>query len=430
MGNHAYLVGKGPSLDNVEISWFDGDSPVWCLNQAADVIHALMPGRDIHCVQNDDWIKYTPPSDVTWHCHVRVPTGNHPKVERYHPEFLTGQWADPTCMCALELMRQAGYDDITMVAFDSHFWPASRDYAQAIGVKSKGDSCFDFYDTMMRKWARLNKVRLTWLDSDGEAHEDPLAFDNCIVGVAMVEKYIKQTDRMIESFLAHNPGWCAERLYNADLEAVLPHDCKRWSAFDKCEIGRWVAMRELLHKHDTVLYCDGDIRWYNQYETHLGVSMTLCPHYVTPKVMQLKKHQLFWDGVANIGIVEVGRSVETEGWFENARGIFDYIIGEVTKDPGRFRRHGTLWLQPLVSSVVDCGFNVGYNDDPGVDVASWNLRSGDRYVFEEDGVLYAKTYTGLTSLLKSVHFSSKSIDRLRETGLIMARLVEDYLNGF
>lgn len=427
MGKHVYLVAKGGSLDNVTSDWFDDSSPVWCLNQSATVIRRLLPDREVHCIQNDDWIKYTPPADVTWHCHLRVPVGNHPHVERYRPEFLTGNWADPTCMSALQLMYNAGYDDITMIGFDSHF-DKSKNYANVIGVKSKEDSPFNFYDTMMRRWALKKGVTLNWVDANGVAHPDDFKFRHCILGVAIGERYERQTDRMIDSFLKHNPDWTAERVYGDRLVDMLPKECKRYSDFDKCEIGRWVAMRNLLQEYDTVLYCDGDIRWFHPYSTHPDLSMVLCPHYVTLKVMQSKKHQLFWDGVANIGIVEVNRSTETEGKYENARGIFDHIINEVIRDPSRFRRHDKLWLQPLVSSVVDVGYNVAYNDDPGMDLASWNLRHGDRYVFEEEGELYAKTYTGLASYLKSVHFSSKSLDILASTSKLMERLVKEYRN--
>lgn len=416
----AFLVGKGKSLDFAKPEWFGVDEPVWCLNQATSVVCNILKEREIHCVQNDDWIQYTPPTSAVWHCAWRVPVGSHPNVKRYNVETLTGNWSDPTCMCALNLMKNEGFDEITMIGFDSHF-DGSLVYADAIGVKSKQTSDFTFYDTMMRRFARDNGMKLTWVDKDGVSHEDDFKFRRCIIGVAMGAKYEKQTDGMIDSFLKHNPDWKAERVYGDRLRNMLPAECRNWTPFDQCEIGRWIAMRELLHVYDTVVYSDGDIHWYGQYETHDQHSMVLYPHYVTRRKRQECKHQLFTDGIANIGIIEMSRSVETEGRFENARGIFDFVIGEVLHNPKGFQKHGTLWLQPLVSSIPDCGYDCVYNYDAGYDVAWWNLRKGDRELVEWEGRLCVGTPDDRLVPLVSFHFSSKSLEKLRLFGGDLAR---------
>lgn len=415
---HAYLVGKGPSLDEIQPGWFDADSPVWCLNQAASVMRALMPGRELHCVQNDPWIKYAPPSDVTWHRHHRVPAGGHPDTVEYDPELLTGHWASPTCMCALELLYRAGYDDITLFGFDSHF-SGTRDYADCLGVKADCIAPFEVYDTAMRRWARYSNVTLKWMDDEGVEHADkPLT--KCLVAVACGGKYVRQTERMAESFVRHNPGWDVAEFFDDGLSAVLPAECRKWSKFDRCEIGRWLAMEKALERWDTCLYCDGDIRWYAPYQESVRHDIVLYPHYVTDKAAQDAKHFILKDGRANLGMFEISRTVDRDR-------LFDYIVGEVMHSPNRFKHGDQLWLQNLISTLPECGFDAIYNMDPGYDCAAWALRHGDRIVFERDGVPWVKTNTQVKYPLRSFHFSSKSIGSLVAYGPTVQRLANDYL---
>lgn len=413
----AYLVGKGKSLDNVTANWFDGDFPIWCLNQSATVIYNLLKTREIHCIQNDPWIKYTPPQGVVWHCSLNVPVDDR-NVLRYNPETLTGNWANPTCICALELMKQAGFKEIIMIGFDSHF-DGSRTYAEALKVKSDCIAPFEYYDTIIRRWADRNGIILKWVDENGLIHNETHKYKKCILGVAKGDKFEKQTNRMIDSFIKYNSGWEVEKFYGERLESILPKACKTWSDFNKCELGRWLAMRDLLNIYDTVLYCDGDVRWYAEYENH-DIEMVLTPHTVTKRASANMRHQLMKDGLANIGIVEVNRGVHHDM-------IFDFVIGETLHDPARFSHGKTLWLQNLVSCCSDVGFEVLWNDDPSVNVASWNIRKGDRTVIEKNGRFYV-VCDGKEYALKSFHFSSKSLHMLRFFGDAVVKLLEDYLN--
>lgn len=421
MSKHCYLCGKGKSLDNATPEWFpDKDAEIWCINQSCDVIHAMNTGHKLRCVVNDPWIDYVPPSDVIWHCGLGVPTGDHPLVRKYSPELLTGKWGSPTCMCALRLMLEDGCDAVTMVGFDSHF-TGSRAYADCLGVKSDEIAPYHFYDTMMRRFAARHRLSLGWVDGDGRIHADDRKFRKCLVAVSMGDRYIRQTEGMIRSFLEHNPGWSVERFYDGRLESLLPSSCQRWSLFNKCEIGRWLAMQKCLGEYDTVLYADGDIRWYGKYESDFDHTAVLCPHYVTGFARNNKKHWTMKDGAANIGIIEMNRSIECDG-------VFDFIINEVLHNPPYFMHRDQLWLQNLVSTLPDCGYDAVYSADPGMDVASWNLRSGDREVSIEDGRYMVRTCTGLVSGLVSFHFSSKSLGSLVNYGDAVRKLLEDYQN--
>jgi len=417
MSKKAYLCGKGRSLDSLKPEWFDVKrDEFWCINQAGTVIHNLLPNANIHVVQNDGWINYVPPEGVTWHCGLGVDTKDRPFMP-YCPEELTGNWASPTCMCALELMRREGFDEIHMVGFDSHF-DKSRTYANCIGVKADQIAPFEYYDTLMRWYARDNHITLHWMDGNGFLHEETNQFKCCILGVAKGAMYERQTDGMIASFLKHNPTWTAQRYYGDRLEKCLPSECRNWSDFNKCEIGRWIAMRDLLDEYDTVVYADGDVRWYYQYLWTGHHELVLTPHTVTLKGSSNMRHQIMKDGRANIGIVEVNRGFHHDM-------MFDFIIGEVLHKPEYFMHGRQLWLQPLVSSCADCGFDVNWNTYAGQNVASWALRKGDRSLVEKEGKYWVRA-NGMCVPLESFHFSSKSLQLL--AGLGAGKLLKEYLD--
>jgi len=420
MGRRAFLCGKGRSLDNAKPEWFGTDEPIWCLNQATDVICRMLPDRQITCCQNDPWINYVPPSNVAWHHGAGVNANGHPKARYYTVQKLTGQWSNPTCMCALQLLKNAGYDEITMIGFDSHF-DGSRTYADVLKVKSDEIAPYHKYDTMMRRWAYNNGVKLTWIDGNGNPSPDDFKFRKCLVAVAMGEKFIRQTEGMIRSFLAHNPDWEVCRFYDMNLVQLLPQQCRTWTPFNKCEIGRWFAMQKCLDKYDTVLYSDGDIRWYGKYEESDRHGMVLYPHYVTNHARSDAKHWLNKDGVANIGIMEMSRHIDNNG-------IFDFVIGEVLHTPDAFKHKDQLWLQNIVSCIPACGYDCVYNNHGGINVAAWNLRHMDREVFTQDGQYLVGTRDDELFPLVAFHFSSKSLNSLDNYGDAVRQLKKEFLN--
>lgn len=243
----------------------------------------------------------------------------------------------------------------------------------------------------------------------------------CLVAVAKGDKYERQTEGMISGFLRYNPGWHVERFYGKRIDEILPEECIQWNDFSKCELGRWLAVRACLGKYGTVVYCDGDMRWYGRYDTCLEHSIVLSPHYITDNAKRAAKHWIMKDGAANLGLFEVSRSPENDE-------LFDYIIGEVLHNPRAFMHGDQLWLQNLASTLPDCGFDAVYSDDPSVNVASWNLRMGDRIVVERDGACIVGC-GGLEYPLKSFHFSSKSLGSLPKYGPGVQRLLKEYANG-
>lgn len=242
--------------------------------------------------------------------------------------------------------------------------------------------------------------------------------EKCLVAVSIGEEYNKQTDKMAESFAKHNPDWDICKFYDADLECLLPPQCHSWSAFDKCELGRWIAVRRALEQHQTAVYSDGDIQWYAPYQTS-NRAMTLFPHCVTKSAQERRRHFLWKDGYANIGIFEVCQKEDTDK-------IFEFIIGEVMRNSNEYIKHGTLWLQPIVSFTTNL-YDVGYNMDAGYDVAFWNLFTGDREVVMWNGKRMVGTNENKLYDLVSFHFSAKSLHKLEGFGEVVKELKKEYL---
>jgi len=242
-----------------------------------------------------------------------------------------------------------------------------------------------------------------------------------LVAVSMGAVYNAQTDKMIESFQKHNPDWDVIKFYDNNLKNLLPMQCKSWSPFNMCEIGRWFAMQKALEQYKTIVYSDGDMRWYSKYETG-DHGMVLYPHYVTAKAKQAAKHFLYKDGIANIGIMEMSQHTDNVG-------IFDFVIGEVLYKPSNFFHGEQLWLQNIVSAIPDCGYDCVYNNHAGYNVAFWNLRREDREVIRWEGAIKVGTNENKLYDLVSFHFSSKSLHRLDEFGEVVAELKDGYLQG-
>jgi hypothetical protein len=243
--------------------------------------------------------------------------------------------------------------------------------------------------------------------------------DKALIAVAHGDRYARQTDRMVDSFIAHNPGWDVLRYYGGDLEALLPDACRGWTPFNKCEIGRWLAMGRALETHKTALYCDGDVRWYGKYQTG-SHAMSLTPHYVTAAARRNAKHWIWKDGAANIGIVEMKRHGQTDG-------ILDFVVGEVLHRPAAYMHGEQLWLQNIVSAVPECGFDCVFSRHAGLNVARWNLRKGDRVLERDGGKIKVSTPEGERFPLVAFHFSSKSLGSLDLCGDIASDLKRRYL---
>lgn len=249
----------------------------------------------------------------------------------------------------------------------------------------------------------------------------------CIVAVAYGEKYEMMGDLMIESFLKYNKGWEAERYYGSNIKVPVVCMKNGITPFNACEIGRWVAMRELLDKYDEVLYCDNDIRWYGKYKP-LKADVVLSPHYITNEAKYTKRHTQFYDGVFNEGIVYV------KG--DDGKKACDFIASEIAYNSVRFTwkdekvevgtRTGMIWIQELESYLPEIGLDCKIDNNPGANVAFWNLVCNERKIIIEDNGKYIVQCGNKKCDLQSFHFSSGSLHLLKSNNLAPLNLIREY----
>jgi len=59
-GKDCYIVGKGPSLDKLNMFTFDNDSPIICINEAGKIVEEIIGLKNpIYCIQQDAGLKDT-----------------------------------------------------------------------------------------------------------------------------------------------------------------------------------------------------------------------------------------------------------------------------------------------------------------------------------------------------------------------------------
>lgn len=248
----------------------------------------------------------------------------------------------------------------------------------------------------------------------------------CIISVAYGEKYEKMGDLMIESFLKYNKGWEAVKIYRNAIRvpmACMPNGII--TPFNACEIGRWIAMREQLDKYDEVLYCDNDIYWYGKYN-QLKSGIVLYPHHISDKGRYNARRSQLYHGVYNAGIIFASG--------DEGKKACDFIINEVSKNPDYFYwsdnafdpvRKGQLFLQNIESIIPEIGVDCKVDNNAGMDVAYWNLASGDRTIVEENGKFIVEC-NGKKHELVSFHFSNSCFNRLPSFGNAMKKLFDEY----
>lgn len=220
--------------------------------------------------------------------------------------------------------------------------------------------------------------------------------DKVILGIAIGDEYTKKTDKMIESFLRYNKEWDVAKIYNEELNEYLPEKFKNDLPFNKCEIGRWCLILELLKKYKTVLYCDGDIYWYDKYDIQPG-EISLFPHCLTKKAIS-KYPRLNFGGIFNIGIMQ----------FSNKRVIdlLSLVINDLTKNTEHYLYDKKIFSQVIPNSFPFLSYDVNLVKDPGYNVAHWNLKRNDRILCNKNGKWIIK-FENKEYKLRSFHFSGE-----------------------
>jgi hypothetical protein len=238
---------------------------------------------------------------------------------------------------------------------------------------------------------------------------------NTLVVVSMGELYVRSTEVAVATFRKHNPTWSVARYYNKDLEAIVPDELKEWSAFSKCEIGRWCAMLKTLREGaDHVLYCDGDFQWYGPHVSDTRMPLLLTPHQITVEGRWKDFNRRMGDGVVNLGLIEA---------YKDAADVLDAFIKLVARDASRWVRKKKLWLQFPIDAVALMGYKTALNTHPAVNVARWNVGS-ERVIEgtpEHPVVKFQDKYWPLSSM----HFSGYKHMQGRAGGVVDA-LIQGY----
>lgn len=139
-GAHAYLVGKGPSLDDLRREDFpDASAPVVCVNESVHAIEALGLPNPVLAIQQDRALRddCRPSSpDSRWlvssQAWPETSAASDPRAVRYDPVDLGLKTSSWTALCAMRLLAAAGVTAIDMLAFDAAV-TGDCSYADAIG---------------------------------------------------------------------------------------------------------------------------------------------------------------------------------------------------------------------------------------------------------------------------------------------------------
>lgn len=168
--HHAYLVGKGPSLDRLSPDHFpDPKAPVIAINEAIHPLEKLNLPNPIFCIQQDASLgSKCRPKYSKWIVSRQALKASGADVAinafSYVPEDIGHSTTSLTGMVAITLLHQAHYSSLTMLAFDAHF--GNVNYAPSIGhshiKKGQKDDRFIRHDERMEKQAREYGMSMEW----------------------------------------------------------------------------------------------------------------------------------------------------------------------------------------------------------------------------------------------------------------------------
>ena len=144
----AYLVGKGPSLDNLTADDFqDHDAPVLACNEAIHTIEHLELPNPVFCVQQDASLNETcRPKRSGWILSRQAwrngKGDTYAFAHEYIPEEIGLKTSSLTAVVAIRLLSEAHVKKIVMLAFDAHV-NGNCNYANAIGHSHHRDDQAD-----------------------------------------------------------------------------------------------------------------------------------------------------------------------------------------------------------------------------------------------------------------------------------------------
>lgn len=183
-GLRAFVVGKGPSLDKIEVLREEmAGSVVLCCNESVHKVEQVNPDATIYVVQQDEVLKGAciPERPGTVHFMNAYQKGSGKKVRKlekspwapnavlYDPYALGEGICTFTALIACRLALLMGMSDVTFLCFDSWAEGGSTKYAACIGGDGadmprhaihKRDIIRQAKAMGLRLWARLPDVEV------------------------------------------------------------------------------------------------------------------------------------------------------------------------------------------------------------------------------------------------------------------------------
>ncbi len=168
---HAYLVGKGPSLDRLTAGDFPaaGD-PILCANEAVHAIERLNLPNPVFGVQQDARLRQAArPTSATWllssQAWKQCKGYEYAGAVQYDSAAIGGSTKSLTANQSLRLLGMAGFRTVTMLAFDACTCQQT-DYAASVGVKSsqfgQNPKRFVGYCPEIARVGKIEGMAMTW----------------------------------------------------------------------------------------------------------------------------------------------------------------------------------------------------------------------------------------------------------------------------
>ena len=171
-GDTVYIIGKGPSLDELTNQDFEEfpNAPVLCVNESVHAIEKLNIKNPLFCIQYDKLKGVSnKPKRATWFLSEyswEAQNGERDGAIRYELNKIWPNKPNLTAATAISMAKLAGADQAVMLGFDAAF-SKNCDYAKSIGhgpkLPGKSDTRFVlFSESGIPKRAVSENVRLIW----------------------------------------------------------------------------------------------------------------------------------------------------------------------------------------------------------------------------------------------------------------------------
>ncbi len=171
-----YIIGKGPSLDDIKTEYFETEGPVFCINESIHAIEILDINNPIYGTQLDSELKETcKPSKATTKLFVGPRCGNLYDKETYKiiidPQTFGLYSGCISAEFAIAIARLMGVSNLVFMGFDGCV-DGDFDYAPSIGYSSiKFGNNIRFASHRKIILDATKMMPITWINARGQKVE-------------------------------------------------------------------------------------------------------------------------------------------------------------------------------------------------------------------------------------------------------------------